>query len=159
MSASIVPGRRFGRWTVIVAGGPTSKWGCKCDCGTVRSVYAPDLRAGKSKSCGCLRNEITAARSYRHGYALGRRRTPEYQAWHDMKRRCENPQHNRYADWGGRGIGVRFQNFGQFLNDVGPRPSPQHSIDRIDNDGDYAPGNVRWATSSEQRRNQRKLAA
>jgi hypothetical protein len=86
-------------------------------------------------------------------------KTPEYYAWAHMIERCENPRNPQWSDYGGRGIAVcarwraRFQNF---LADVGPRPSPQHSIDRLENNGNYEPGNVAWRTRAEQNRNTRR---
>ena len=87
----------------------------------------------------------------------GMSRTPEYRAWHDMKRRCFNPNNKRYSDWGGRGIAVcdRWLDFENFLADMGSRPSPKHSLDRIDNDGDYSAENCCWATKAEQGTNRR----
>jgi hypothetical protein len=93
-----------------------------------------------------------------HDRKHGRCGTVEYRAWHNMKQRCLSPGHPKYRLWGGRGITVceRWRNsFAAFLADMGDRPSPHHSIDRIDDDGHYEPGNVRWATASEQRRNRR----
>ncbi|HEX7893188.1 MAG TPA: hypothetical protein VF447_03285 [Terriglobales bacterium] len=84
--------------------------------------------------------------------------TREYRAWAGMIQRCTNPKHARWADWGGRGITVceRWRSFENFYADMGNRPSPAHSLDRFpDNDGNYEPGNVRWATRSEQQLNKR----
>ena len=90
-------------------------------------------------------------------YSHGMSRTPEYQAWLHMKDRCFNPNHKRYSDYGGRGITVcdRWLNLENFLADIGSRPSPKHSLDRIDNDGNYCHENCRWATKAEQQNNQR----
>lgn len=83
-------------------------------------------------------------------------KTPEYKAWEHMKARCSNPMHPKYKNYGGRGIEVcdRWQDFVKFWIDVGPRPSKEHSLDRINNDGNYEPGNVRWATRKQQMNNQ-----
>ncbi len=90
-----------------------------------------------------------------HGHTVNGTMSPEYRSWYGMRRRCSNPNTMDYPRYGGRGIRVAPQwvKFETFLADVGPRPGPGYSLDRIDNDGDYEPGNVRWATHSEQRRN------
>lgn len=127
----------------------------RCDCGVVREVFAENLRAGRTTSCGCWRARTAAIA----GNPL-ERKSPEYRAWANMKDRCENPRHRRYLDWGGRGIRVceRWRAFANFLADMGRRPSADHSLDRINNDGNYEPGNVRWATSSEQAQNRKRAA-
>lgn len=83
-------------------------------------------------------------------------KTKAYRAWGQALERCNNPDSPRYKDWGGRGIRVFFKSFEEFYAEIGDPPTPQHSVDRIDNDGHYAPGNVRWATAKEQRANQRR---
>lgn len=85
--------------------------------------------------------------------------TPEYVIYRAARSRCTNPKNKRWADYGGRGIKFLFTSFEQFFAELGPRPSPKHSIDRKDNDGHYEPGNVRWATPVQQRANQRRMAA
>lgn len=153
-------GERFGRLTVIALARRTDKdsiWLCKCDCGTFKKVRRGDLRKGNARSCGCFRRE----RMTRHGLggkANGRRRHPLYRTWANIVQRCTNPTSKDYPYYGGRGIRIAPQwraNFAQFLRDVGEKPDPDLSIDRINNDGNYEPGNVRWATKSEQRLNQR----
>lgn len=139
-------------------------WLCRCDCGTERAVYSAGLRDGTSKSCGCLSRELSSRRGV-HGHSYIR--TPEYNVWQSIKDRCFNPNNKRFSDWGGRGIKVcdRWRDsFPNFLADItaeiGVRPSPRHSLDRYpDNDGDYAPGNVRWATPKQQANNRRNNRA
>jgi hypothetical protein len=118
---------------------------CRCDCGVTKEVSADAIRAGRQRSCGCARTV--------HGMSG----TPEYRTWANLIDRCTNPCSKSYDRYGGRGIRVcdRWRaSFEAFLADVGPRPSAKHSIDRYpDNDGHYEPGNVRWATRTEQQRN------
>lgn len=156
-------GQRFSRWTVLSKSShETSKatsafWLCRCDCGTGRVVSGRDLRYGRTRSCGCLALELSVARETTHG----RTGTPEHDTWNAMRARCDRPTHSRYRDYGGRGIKVcaRWEeSFGNFFRDMGPKPSPGHSIDRINNEGDYEPSNCRWATAKQQRSNQRQLA-
>lgn len=151
-----IHGLKCGRWTVIRYVGLRGKngayWECKCDCGNVKEVVASSLHQGKSRSCGCLQRESPAKTFTTHGMS----HSSEYKIWNGMIARCTNPRNPGFAKYGGRGITVCqrwLDGFEYFFADIGPRPSPNHSIDRIDNDGNYEPGNVRWATSYEQRRN------
>lgn len=147
-------GHVFGRWTALSRISGQRKWLCRCECGTIRAVSTSHLRQGKSKSCGCLDKELASARAKTHGMS----KTPEYGAWRNMRDRCSNPNTSHYECYGGRGISIcdRWMNsFENFFEDMGPRPSPRHSIDRIDVNGNYEPANCRWATVVQQRRNTR----
>ncbi len=128
-------------------------WVFACDCGALKSIDAHSVRYGATRSCGCLHSETAAAKNTKHGKS----HTPEYLTWKSMRERCGNPNVLNYHRWGGRGIRVcpEWDDFDLFLAHVGPRPSSKHSLDRINNDGNYEPGNVRWATAAEQARNRR----
>ena len=159
----VEPGTRFGSYAVIGEGGRDRRGKrlleCRCDCGSVRKVLDHSLLSGRSRSCGCVRAANFVARATRHGATKGGRETPEHRAWRHMVARCTSASHPSFKDYGGRGITVSEgwrADFAAFLKDVGLRPSPLHSVDRIHNDGNYEPGNVRWATQEEQMSNTRK---
>lgn len=157
MSAFIdLTGQRFGRLLALKWGRTNagrSAWECQCDCGTVKSVDASSLRGGLSRSCGCGVKESAVQRFTTHGGS----KSQMYRLWASMIQRCTQPNDGSFARYGGRGITVceRWRDFAAFAADMGPRPSPGHSIDRIDNDGHYDPGNCRWATAHEQGLNKR----
>lgn len=152
-------GRVFGRWTVIERSAKR-KWLCICDCGNRVSVYGTNLTSGKSRSCGCLSVELARARFTKHDCARSNAVTAEYRAWQHMRDRCFNPKNKSYHDYGGRGITVCQEwrdDFGTFYEYIGPKPSSAHSLDRFpDMNGNYEPGNVRWATHTEQAHNTRR---
>jgi hypothetical protein len=128
----------------------------KCVCGAEKAVYKKQFERGAYQSCGCLKNKITSKRLKVHG----KRHTPEYEAWLNMRRRCQK-QYSHAKDYHDRGISVCEQwgsSFETFLKDMGERPSPKHSLDRIDNNGIYEPKNCRWANKSTQVFNQRDEA-
>lgn len=145
----------FGCWTVFgYAGkkGAHAYWLCCCECGTEKLVSGTSLKSGSStQCCACARKSMPIL----HG-SCG---TPTYKSWIHMIQRCENSRDMGFENYGGRGIKVCFRwrnSFEAFLTDMGPRPSKKHSIDRFpDSNGDYEPGNCRWATAKEQNRNRR----
>jgi hypothetical protein len=150
-------GHVYGRLTVLERDhtrGP-QYWQCACSCGSTKTVHIANLKSGRQQSCGCLNAERKRDNKYRltHGQSY----TPEYAAWHNMIQRCTRPNHAAWKDYGGRGISVCDEwmaSFEVFIAHVGPRPDGM-SIDRINNDGNYEPGNVRWATKRTQSNNQR----
>lgn len=160
---SDLTGKKFNRLTVIkdtgeryINGG--KKYLCICECGNETNVRADSLKNSHVKSCGCYNKEATFNRLIIHGHNITGKTSPEYHCWHGMIQRCTNANHQSYHNYGGRGIKVcsRWRVFTNFLGDMGLRPSLKHSLDRYpDNDGNYRPGNVRWATMKQQSRNKR----
>jgi hypothetical protein len=141
-------------------GRPSLRWVCRCDCGREAIRDGRSLRHGHQPSCGCRKITALRERFITHGCTRGPngQLTPEYQAWRGMKTRCLNPNHHKFPGYGGRGIRICDEwlaDFAAFLRHIGPRPSPEMSVDRIDVNGHYEPGNVRWATPAQQRANRR----
>lgn len=148
-------GNVYGRLTVISFSHKLERdilWNCRCECGKETKVRSGNLKNGHTKSCGCL--GLKAAQT--HGECANGNLTKEYRAFRHMIERCYKPKTKQYHNYGGRGIKVcdRWLNsYSDFLNDVGRAPTQTHSIDRKNNDGNYEPGNCRWATRQEQSNN------
>lgn len=146
MKREDLTGHHFGILTVKEAAASVNretKWLCHCACGREVAVYTKALKREMTTSCGCTRE--------RHGASS----TTEYATWRRMHDRCKNPKNKDWLLYGGKGICIEFKTFSEFFSEIGIKPSPRHSVDRISSEGNYAPGNVRWATPKEQANNLR----
>lgn len=163
--ASVI-GERFGRLVVIsraadyvrADGRRDQKFLCHCDCGQRLITHRQTLLSGATRSCGCLQKELAAKRAVTHGATVGGIHTRAYRIWRGMLQRCRDKRQPNYKKYGALGVRVcsRWENFENFITDMGECPSEKHSIDRHPNySGDYEPGNCRWATGSEQANNKR----
>lgn len=149
-------GRKFERLTALRISGRDKRnqilWECRCDCGNVKIIRGGSLTTGHAKSCGCFSVDSSRTRFTKHGLSSD----PTHKIWADMNGRCFNKNHHAYHNYGGRGITVceRWRTFENFRSDMGDRPTGLE-IDRINNDGNYEPGNCRWATIKQQCNNTR----
>ena len=155
-----ITGHTYGRLTVLRYEG-SKRWLCACTCGATKTAMSADIRSGNTSSCGCYHKEVVSSAKRTHGFAcrageVNPMRASEYRVWCSMKNRCLNPKAKSYARYGGRGVRVFpawIESFAAFISYLGPRPSTNHSLDRVENDGHYWPGNVRWATVEQQANN------
>lgn len=143
-------GHRFGKLVAMRRApnkGAFTRWECICDCGKMIVTFSNGLRSGHAKSCGCLKSYLSKERALRHGMY----RTKTYSSWRAMLSRCRNRKDVSFPYYGGRGIKVcdRWKSFDNFFEDMGERPT-NTTIDRLSSDGNYEPGNCRWATREEQ---------
>lgn len=145
----------------VTCGGQKKKmYLCKCSCGNMKVIQSASLRNGRTKSCGCINLAKLKAGRTTHGM----RKTRLYGEWAGMKTRCFNPNSQRFSDYGGRGITVceewknDFKSFYDYVSQLPHFGEEGYSLDRINNDGNYEPGNVKWSTAKEQNFNQRRTA-
>lgn len=153
----IEPGQRFRRLVVLKTDHIEGRkyYICQCDCGNTTKASGSALMSGNTGSCGCLMREYR--KSGNSNRTHGKRHSSEYEIWAAIQQRCKNPNNPAYPRYGGRGITVceRWKTFAQFLADVGERPDPSLTLDRIDNNGNYEPSNCQWATLAQQGSNKR----
>lgn len=157
MSARIdITGMRFSRLVAVerMAGGKRGTWLFQCDCGQTKEISHHNVIAGLSKSCGCLKSEMMKAKWAKHPRPS---KTPMYKIWIGIKERCFQENSTNFHHYGGRGITMSYAwyDYNTFKADMGERPSPKHSIDRIDTNGNYCKENCKWSTRSEQCNNKR----
>lgn len=154
---------KYGRLTVIEQDytfcGRGTKWICQCDCGKVVSINSGNLKSGNTKSCGCLHDELSSARYSKINYKHGLSKHRLNHVWAGMKQRCFNPKATEYSAYGGRGITVcdewknNYESFFNYVSKLQHFDEKGYSLDRINNNGNYEPGNVRWATLTQQYEN------
>lgn len=153
-----ISGRRYGKWTVLGLSplrdnGGGRLWLCRCVCGAEGAIRGTDLNRGTSKGCGCAKGPTKIT----HGHTRGGKTSSEYYSWSHMIQRCTNPSNKSYTNYGGRGIDVcgEWLDYNRFFADMGAKPSPKHTIERVDNDLGYSKDNCIWATNEVQVNNRR----
>lgn len=156
MKVKDLTGMEFGRLTVLSMSdekqGKKYKWLCQCSCGNLTIKAGADMKKGNTKSCGCLAKELSPTWAIKHGMSS----TKEYAAWAAMIDRCNREGNEYFSKYGGRGVEVCedwLNNFEAFMLDMGKAPTKTHSLERIDNDGNYEPSNCKWGTKQEQSQN------
>lgn len=168
MNTKELTGKRFGRLIVVCKAEGRKNgcvlWNCKCDCGHEAVIQSGSLISGRTKSCGCIQKEKASeiAKSGSNRKTHGMSRTKIHYVWQAMKKRCGNINSDNYSNYGGRGITVcdewknSFESFYDYVSNLPHFSEEGYSLDRINNDGNYEPGNVKWSTQLEQRNNQRR---
>lgn len=153
-----ITGSRFGRLVIndVYTVGQVRVARCLCDCGIVKEIRLNHIKSGAIVSCGCYLEEVLKAKGT-HRDTIERKCTSEYRTWSSMLQRCNNPKVKCYKNYGGRGITVcsQWQNFENFLRDMGRRPTRNHTLERIDNNSGYSVDNCKWSTNAEQASNKR----
>lgn len=161
LKQSIPVGTKYGRLTSLGLVGADENGRrltrFACECGNEVETLAKFVRRGTTKSCGCWKSDVAAQRATARNFVHGQANTPEYAAFNHAQRRCNDPENPAYANYGGRGIEFRFNSIEEWLEELGPKPSPELTVDRIDNNGHYERGNVRWATRHTQVHNRRPI--
>lgn len=159
-TGDVLTGRKYGRLTVgemvpYPPGEYAYYWICTCECGTVKKVLAKHLKKGLIRSCGCYCEEVRSMNNRTHGAARNNTITQEYEAWQGMRSRCRDAKDPAFHRYGGRGIAVcsAWDDYRNFLQDMGAAPSRHHSVGRVNNNGNYEPSNCRWETPKQQGRN------